>query len=373
MKFINKYLRNLSPYKVASHKIWEVTAEERNKILKLDWNEATIPPSPLVQKALINLVNSPDVFSLYPSTYNNQLHALLASYCNLPKECIQYFASSDALHEYLVRMYVSVGDPVLILGPTYDNFRLTCEAQGAKIHLFELDSNFCFDEALFESAIDKARPSLIYLCNPNNPTGGVISNIYLEKILTQFNDSILLVDEAYFEFYGQTAKSFVQRYDNLFISRTFSKAFGLANFRAGYLLTAKANVDQISKIRNSKNFTSFAQEAVVAALSDIPYMNNYVTEVNKAKAEFSKFLITLSPRVKVYPSYGNFVLIEFANPADKFALITYLEVNNVFVRNLTHSPILINCIRITIGTCAQMAVVMALIKEYFKENETGTF
>ena len=96
MRFINKYLRNLSPYKVASHKIWEVSSDERKKMLKLDWNEATIPPSPLVNERLNKIVNQQEVYYLYPSTHNAELLGLLSTYTSLPEENIQYFASSDS-------------------------------------------------------------------------------------------------------------------------------------------------------------------------------------------------------------------------------------------------------------------------------------
>ena len=134
MKYVNKYLRNFTPYKLASHKIWTVDKFQREKILKLDWNEATIPPSPKVREQIQNLVNEPSFYQLYPSTYNEKLMKLLSEYVGLPKDNIQYFASSDSLHEYIAKLYITVGDPVLLLGPTYDNFRLTAEVCGADIY-----------------------------------------------------------------------------------------------------------------------------------------------------------------------------------------------------------------------------------------------
>ena len=161
MRFINKYLRNLAPYKVASHKIWDVSAPERQQILKLDWNEATIPPSPLVKERLQELVKQDDIYFLYPSTNNKKLMALLADYCALPEENVQYFASSDSLHEYLVRMFVGVGDPILILSPSYDNFRLTCESQGAQIFYHDYEPDFSFDGDAFRKTIEAMSPSLV--------------------------------------------------------------------------------------------------------------------------------------------------------------------------------------------------------------------
>ena len=114
MKFPNKYLRNLKPYKLASHKIWSVTPEKRSEILKLDWNEASIPPSPKVRERILKILEEPCFFNLYPTTYNEELHQLLSDYVGLPKDNIQYFGSSDALHEYICKVFISVGDPVIV-------------------------------------------------------------------------------------------------------------------------------------------------------------------------------------------------------------------------------------------------------------------
>jgi histidinol-phosphate aminotransferase len=362
MRFINKYLRNLAPYKVASHKIWEVSSEDRKSILKLDWNEATLPPTPLVNKRLQQLVNHQEVYYLYPSTHNAELMDLLSAYTSLPNENIQYFASSDSLHEYLVRMFVGVGDPILILGPTYDNFRLTCESQGAQIYYFDYSSDFDLDQEAFRNKIDQVTPSLVYICNPNNPTGNVLGQEYLVDLITNFPDTIFLIDEAYFEFYGHSMSEFVLLYQNLFVSRTFSKAFALANFRAGYLLSNADNIAQISKIRNPKNFTTFTQEAVIAVLSDTDYMKSYVKEVLQARTYFKEQLSS-SPLVKyIYPSEGNFLLIAFRDFDIKMDVYNALSDQNIFVRNLMHSPLLVNTLRITIGTKEQMDRVLNVIK-----------
>jgi histidinol-phosphate aminotransferase len=361
MRFINKYLRNLAPYKVASHKIWEVAADERKKMLKLDWNEATVPPSPKVNERLQNLVNHQEVYYLYPSTHNAELLGLLASYNSLPKENIQYFASSDSLHEYLVRMFVGVGDPILILGPTYDNFRLTCESQGAQIYYHDYSSDFELDKGNFKDKIKDVTPSLVYICNPNNPTGNVLEKEYLLELITAFPDTIFLIDEAYYEFYGQTMSNYVLIHPNLFVTRTFSKAFALANFRAGYLIASAENIAQISKIRNPKNFTTFTQEAVIAVLSDADYMWKYVAEVLKARDYFQKHLVN-SPLVKhVFASQGNFLLVEFTDFDVKMKVYNQLSDNNIFVRNLMHSKLLMNTLRITIGTQEQMKRVLEVI------------
>lgn len=367
MRYVNKYLRNLAPYKLASHKIWDVPAEQRSKILKLDWNEATISPSPLVQKRLSELVNENPDYNLYPSSYNKELHQLFADYAEVPKENLQYFASSDVLHEYIARVFISVGDPVLILGPTYDNFRLTCEAQGGKVYYSEFSNGFNLSEEVFEDDIHKTNPSVVYICNPNNPTGNLISLTFIEKLLSLYTETLFLIDEAYFEFTGVTAKELIFKYENLLISRTMSKAFALASFRIGYLLASIENIITISKVRNPKNFTVFAQEAAIAALRDIQYMKDYVLEVNLAKAQFMDFIKSMNPNLRVFNSNGNFLLVRVLESEDKKRLIAHLEANDIFVRDFTHSKLLLDCFRITIGTHEQMTIVNDVIRKYFEK------
>lgn len=365
MKFPNKYLRNLKPYKLASHTIWSVSPVERPHILKLDWNEATIPPSPMVKERIIKVLDEPCFFNLYPTTYNEELYTLLSDYVNLPKEHIQYFGSSDALHEYICKVFISVGDPVMILGPSYDNFRLTCQANGAEVFFHYYEDDFTFDAVKFEVAINKIEPAVVYICNPNNPTGNIHDKLYIEHLLNEFPDTLFLIDEAYYEFSGITCKDLVVKYDNILISRTMSKAFALANFRVGYLIASKDNVQFVNRIRNPKNLTTVAQEAACGALSDVQYMLNYVNEVHEAMKTFAGDMLKHSNELKVIPSYGNFMMLSFSDYEKKKALLDYLAENNIFARDTTQADCVKNCFRITIGTREQMRRVSDVIDNYY--------
>lgn len=365
MKFPNKYLRNLRPYKLASHKIWSVTPPERSGLLKLDWNEATIPPSPLVKDRLSQLLEEPCFFNLYPTTYNGKLHQLLSDYVGLPKENIQYFASSDALHEYICKVFISVGDPVMILGPSYDNFRLTCQANGADVSFFRYNADFSFNADGFEASIMEKEPAVVYICNPNNPTGNIHEQDYIEHLLRRFPDTLFLIDEAYFEFSGKTCKELVLRYDNILISRTMSKAFALANFRVGYLIGSVDNVQFVNRIRNPKNLSTFAQEAAIASLSDVDYMLKYVEEVRKGKEYLRDKLCKYKESFIVYPSGGNFLLLKFYSNESKMSLLEYLALNDIFVRDTTQDSMLANCFRITVGTVDQMQRVVKVIDTFY--------
>lgn len=369
MSFINKYLRNFKPYKVASHKVWLVNEEERKKILKLDWNESTNEPTPLVKERIMNLLNNNEFFHLYPATYNQELLDLLSKYVGLPVENIQYFGSSDSLHEYIAKMYINVGDPVLILGPSYDNFRLTAEVNGASVFFFEFNEDFTFDKDSFEAMINKINPSLVYICNPNNPTGYVHSKSYIESLVCKFSETVFLVDEAYYEFSGVTVSDLVLDHENLLVSRTMSKAFALANFRFGYLIASKKNVDYISSIRNPKNITTFAQEATIAALSDIDYMKKYVKEVNEAKAYFINEINTnFKEYFYAYQSAGNFVLLNCFDRDRKNRFDEYMKSKDIYLRKVDHSQLLYTCIRISIGTLEQMKRVLNEMKNFINEQ-----
>ena len=365
MKFPNKYLRNLKPYKLASHKIWSVAPDQRQEIFKLDWNESTIPPSPCVRERIQALIDEPGFFNLYPATFNKELLDALANYTELPIENIQYFSSSDALHEYICKVFVSVGDPVLILGPSYDNFRLTCQANGADVHFSNYNEHFEFEQEKFERDIMDIEPAMVYICNPNNPTGNLLFQDYIEHLLKRFPDTLFLIDEAYYEFAGKTVKGLVLQYDNILVSRTMSKAFGLANFRVGYLMSSKDNVQFINKIRNPKSLSTFAQQATIAALSDADYMWRYVEEVRESKVWFLDELKKVCPVIETYAGYGNFSLLKFPSVEEKKSMNDWLSEHNVFVRELTQSVLVEQCLRITIGTKAQMQTVLNTIKEFY--------
>ena len=365
MKFPNKYLRNLKPYKLASHKIWSVTPEERKSILKLDWNEATISPSPKVMERIEKILHEPCFFNLYPTTCNEELYGLLSDYVGLPKENIQYFASSDALHEYICKVFISVGDPVMILGPSYDNFRLTCQANGADVFFSYYNDDFTFDAEKFESDIDRIEPAVVYICNPNNPTGNVHKEEYIEHLLNEFPDTLFLIDEAYYEFSGITCKNLITKYGNILISRTMSKAFALANFRVGYLIGSSDNVQFVNRIRNPKNLTTLAQEAACGALSDLKYMWDYVDEVHKAMRLFVEKTQQYAAHFQTVPSHGNFMMLRFPDYDSKKSLLDYLADNDIFVRDTTQAESVRNCFRITIGTREQMMRVVEVIDRYY--------
>lgn len=363
MDLSNDHIKKISPYKLASHKIWE--GLDKDDVLKLDWNEATIKPSPEVRKAIercIDLIG----FRHYPDVNNQRLLNAISEYIGLEASYVQYFASSDSAHEYIARCFLEAKDTVLILGPTYDNFRLACEAMGASVRYHYYSQNFSFDLSAYTSDIEILKPKMAYICNPNNPTGTFISPELIEDLVLEYSGTMFVIDEAYYEFAGESCVSLCKKYDNIIISRTFSKAFALANFRIGYTISNGLNIRTLNKIRNPKNISSFSQEAAIAALLDTQYMQGYVSEVTNARHWLANEILSLRPEIKnVYEGKGNYILLELKDELEKSYFIGALAKNNIFIRDLSHVRNLENFVRITIGTMVQMKKVMdVIIKMY---------
>ncbi len=190
----------------------------------------------------------------------------------------------------------------------------------------------------------------------------------LIEILARHPQRFFILDEAYYEFAGRTAAPHVQAYPNFLVTRTFSKAFGLASFRVGYTLSHPDNIRVLNKVRNPKSIATLSQVAAMAALEDVPYMLRYVTEVRFAKQEFTRDLKALG--YEAYASGGNFVLIQ-ADKEHKAKLIRHLQANKIFVRDYGHVPRMENYFRITIGTREQMKRTLSHIKELARTKKSA--
>lgn len=363
--FFNKFVNQLKPYTVSSHRAWEFVDDD--EILKLDWNEATIQPSGHVQNSLLEYFKTGRL-NWYPDVDNTHLRSKLSEYVGVDQKFIEYFASSDALHEYVIRAFINPNDVITMIAPTYDNFRAAAESVGAVVDYFTLDAgddfSFCLED--FKDHLYKVRPKTVYLCNPNNPTGTLYSVELIESIVRQFNDVLFVIDEAYFEFSGTTCANLVADFENIVICRTFSKAFALASFRVGYAISSIHNINGLRKIRNPKNISSASQIAAVSALEDVEYMKNYVVEVALAKSQFIQNLKSVNISV-IGSQGGNYVLVNFERWQEK--MVPFLEKNKVFVRNYGHVQGMGKYTRITVGTKAQMHLVFSLINSVVSQGE----
>ena len=360
----NHFVKTLQPYKLSVHKVWE---DLRNmQILKLDWNESVIPPSPKVSIALKSLFDEQTRLNWYPDTLNFELIESLERYTSLPKEYLQYFGGSDAAHEYIIRALINPNDTIVILSPNYDNFRVHALAQGAKIVNIDFYNNDDFNIEYLIKQLNEISPNLIYLSNPNNPTGSIFTQTEVYQLISNYTNGVFLIDEAYIEFNGTSSIPFVKNNSNLIITRTFSKAFGLASLRVGYIAADPNILELINRIRNPKLISLPAQISAIAALDDIEYMNSYVDLVNEALEYFTKGILELGLYCK--PGGGNFILLKFENELNKESCLNFLEERSVYIRNLRHLQGMNTFARVTIGTKPNMEYLLSLLKDWKRSN-----
>ena len=352
----NKSIQNLKPYLSIPHKIWEMG--EQKDCLKLDWNEATIPPSPKVQEDIIDFLKYGHM-NWYPNTKNITLFKKLSHYVTQPASCIELFNGSDAAHECIIDVFLEKIDRVGIVSPTYDNFRARANGAGIESVIFPLNQEFDLDFESLNLFLKKENIKMLYICNPNNPTGKAYCQQKLESIIKVHPNILFLVDEAYYEFCGKSVCHLIAECKNLIITRTFSKAFALACFRIGYCISNEENIKAINKLRNPKSVAMFSQLAANAALDDVEYMHSFVKEVKVARDFFINGLQKLNIQVSTQ-SEANFVLFQSQYAKE---LVSYMQSNGIFVRDYTH--IIPNACRITIGTQEQMHKVLECIKQFF--------
>lgn len=364
----NLSIKQLVPYKVVSHKAWEIVNIE--PVLKLDWNEATISPSPLVIERIAETLRSSSL-NWYPDVNNLTLLKKISEYANVNLENVDYYGSSDAIHEYLVRTYLNENSKLLLVSPTYDHFRVMAESVGAEIIKFNINgSSNRVDLVNLKNEICFCSPKMIYICNPNNPTGSTLNKDELIELIKEFPEVLFVVDEAYFEFTQITVADIVSNSENLIVTRTFSKAFALASFRIGYLIAHQKIIQTMRKIKNPKNISLFSQVAAIAALDDVNYMQTYVNEVVANKENFVFEIQCImqdfkNTRIEYQVGGGNFILLKFDLKV-KEGILNYFEGYKVFLRDLKHIPELSDSIRISIGTKSQMEFVIRLLRNFFE-------
>ncbi|HUO17212.1 MAG TPA: aminotransferase class I/II-fold pyridoxal phosphate-dependent enzyme [Verrucomicrobiae bacterium] len=348
-------------YRISSQRAWEIesTGEE---VFKLDWNEADTVPSPNVMQAVQDLVRNPHSIHWYPEATSRELIAAIAKYAGLPAENVLLTHGSDLAMELVSTCFVRPGDKVVMVTPSYDNFRAVVEQRGAEVIKFKYTGETEFPLESFGETLRQHTPRLVYLVNPNNPIGYTLGIETIQQVLACCTrlSTILIVDEAYFEFCGITAAEWVTRSSHLLVTRSFSKAFGLAGLRLGYLLAPAPIMGVLSRANNPKSVTSFAKVGALAALKDLAYVHSYVEKVRESRAEYENLFNRLG--IKFYPSDSNFILFRCD---DSKSLIRSLENRNIFVRDRTAQFDGVGHVRISVGERESTEAAIGALEEFF--------
>jgi histidinol-phosphate aminotransferase len=322
--------------------------------LRLDFNENTVGCSPAVVQA-ITAALSAERLSIYPEYEATRV--ALSHFYGVPEQQFLLTNGTDEAIQVLVNTFVDDNQEVIVLQPSYAMYRFYAEVAGARvINLPYLPEDLAFPLEELLARISPATRAIL-LANPNNPTGTGLGIEAIETLLRRAPHSAVLIDEAYYEFCGVTALPLVARYQNLFVSRTFSKAYGLAGLRIGCLFSQTENVQYLRKAQSPYSVNILAAIAARAAVHDGAYVENFVRQALAARdllcAGFEK------RGIGYYASHGNFVL--FRAGEKSIFIRDALRDRGVLVRDRSYE--IAGCVRVTAGTPDQVERFFAAFDE----------
>ena len=356
MKF-NNNCETLKPYLLSNR-----FKEDNDKIL-LDWNEST----KIFSNKLVDDIEKSSIFSLlnfYGDNNCKLLNQKLSNYLSVPKSSISVFNGSDSALNISFECILEFGDIVMKIEPEYSQIDTFITMKGAKIHRSRFGDIFSNNIELINHDLKKQNIKVFYLSNPNNPTGRILSKAEIAGLLEINNEIWFFIDEAYVEFSGNSIVSLTNKYKNLIVFRTFSKAFSLAGIRIGYIISNKKNIEMINKVKNGKDVGSFNQKVATLALEHTDDLKNYIKEMKIIKNKtiealrFIKGLETIDTDV-------NYFLIRTKHNS---SLVNYLKEKNILIRDRSMMHGMANCSRITVGNMNEMSQLIQNIKYFFKKN-----
>jgi len=320
--------------------------------LRLDFNENTLACSPKVREALSRITTAD--LTRYPE--RGPIEALVAQSLGLDADQVALTNGVDEAIHVLFETFLEEGDELLLPVPTYTMYEVYVSATDACAVpvLADDDMSFPFERLL---AAITPRTKIIAIANPNSPSGSVATREQLVEIALRAPHAVLLVDEAYFHFFGETMMDLVGKIPNLIVARTFSKAYGLAGLRLGLLAGPTDMLRWIKRVLSPYSVNQLALACLPPALEDTAYLDWYVGEVLAARAEFEAALDLAG--VRRWPSSANFVLVDIGAQHKGFTRL--MSEAGVLVRDRSSDPGCDGRVRITIGTREQMGLAIAAL------------
>ncbi|PIC63255.1 histidinol-phosphate transaminase [Sporosarcina sp. P13] len=316
------------------------------EVHKLASNENPYGTSPAVAEYLRSCA---DQFEMYPDVYTSGLRADLANYHEVDPNELIISNGSDEMVTIISRALLQPGANTVMASVTFPQYAHNAKVEGAEIRQVEMLDNGDHNLEGFLQVADE-QTAIIWVCNPNNPTGNFLPSQTIKDFLDRAPKTALIVlDEAYFEYVTSSeqedAMRWIHDYDNLLVSRTFSKAYGLASFRIGYAVANEGIIQELNKVRNPFNCNTLALGAAEVALADQQFLKDCVTKNETERTRYVAY--AKENQLAIYPSETNFVLIEV--PVDANEACEILLQHGYIVRsgNLLGTP---GFVRVTIGT-----------------------
>jgi histidinol-phosphate aminotransferase len=326
--------------------------------LSLDLNENLAGCSARVL-ARIRTLSEADV-ARYPQREAGERR--VADFLGVPPEQLLLTNGVDETLCLLFSTYLSPGSELIFSDPTFVMYPIFGRAFGAQLVRVPAGEDFAFPAAGVLSHISR-RTHAIAIANPNNPTGTVASRADLLRIVEAAPDAAVLIDEAYFEFYGETMVRDLPRHQNLFVARTFSKAQGLAGLRLGALIGAPEQIGFIRRFSSPFNVNAVALACLEEALADQVFVDRYVAQVKQGRHQIAELCQELE--LECWPSSANFVLVRVGKNAGAF--VEGMRSRGIMIRNSSESPGCAGCVRITVPTSQQINAVLDAMRQTLKD------
>ncbi|MBZ5507050.1 MAG: histidinol-phosphate transaminase [Acidobacteriia bacterium] len=319
--------------------------------LRLDMNESTTGCSPRVLAKLHSM--DAKALALYPRRESGE--KLVADSLGIPAAQVLLTNGADEGIDLLCRAYLEPENEIVVVVPTFTMYEVFAQMENAKVVRVPTGPEFSFPtQRVIDSLSGNTR--LIVICNPNNPTGTAVARSSIMKVIEAAPDAAVLLDEAYFDFSGQTMMEQIGKLPNLFIARTFSKAYGLAGMRLGILAGDQEQMSVLRRMASPFNVNAFAIECLAEALADRQFVAAYVSQVQTSREWLRRELEQLG--FKCWPSQANFILCRFGE--EKKAMLEALRARGIALRD---RPDCEGCVRISIGTQQEMERLLTELKQ----------
>jgi histidinol-phosphate aminotransferase len=341
----------IQPFEVLSRRLG-IPAEQ---LVKLDANENPYGPVPAVMEALAEY----NFYHIYPDPEQTELRSALSDFVGVPAEHILTTHGADEMLDLLCRVFLRPGDAIVNCPPTFGMYSFDAGLVGAEVIEVWRRPDYSIDveaiERLFASSDAVGRVKILFVTSPNNPTGNLLTDEELQRLLAL--PTLVVLDEAYVEFADEPSRAeWVLRHESLVILRTFSKAAGIAGLRLGYGICPGWLMPQLWKFKQPYNVNV---AAAVAGLASLRHVEQIYEVVEKLKNERVRLFAALQavPYLRPYPSQSNFILCDVIGREGKSVKLA-LERKGILVRHYNKAR-LENCIRISVGRSEQTDRLLA--------------
>lgn len=325
-------------------------------VLRFDLNTSPFPPASW--ERAMDLACEERQPNEYFDTAYAELTSLIGPYCGVRQQQLVIGAGADEILDVITKTFLDNGDPVVISVPTYAMYAICARQLGATVRPVPLGPDFALDVDAVLAAAEGAK--IIFVCNPNSPTGNAVDPAALVRLLAAA-PCMVVVDEAYAEYHGWSAIPLVANYPNLIVVRTMSKAFGLAGMRLGWGVAQEDVAALLNRVRPPNSVSMVTARVAAAALRDLDRMR---ADVAAVLAERDAFAAALREQgAVVYPSVTNFLLTRWPDVQTAQAVALWLEEHGVIVRNFARHPVIPAHLRITVRNAAENARFIQVLQQ----------